>query len=260
MRRPADFCMDQTRIDRIIQAALAAAAQKDFSERELGPIHLIKYVYLADLAHAEAHGGQTYTGVPWKFHHFGPWAVPVYQRLEPATAAIGAERRQFVSQQRDDNVRWRLEDAEMFDRLERNLPWEVSRSTRLAVTRFGADTVSLLHHVYNTAPMLRAAPGEVLTFTSDSPENALSERSPATTASLSKTAAKKLQARVRSRLDEARQRKFVRPEPPPRYDQLYAEGVAWLDSLAGDEISPSHGSLHFDQSIWKSRARGDDLP
>ena len=37
-------------------------------------IHLIKCVYLADLAYDKEHNGQTYTGIPWRFYHFGPWA------------------------------------------------------------------------------------------------------------------------------------------------------------------------------------------
>jgi hypothetical protein len=41
---------------------LAAAGQEDYGNREVGPIHLINYVYLADLAFAERHGGETFTG------------------------------------------------------------------------------------------------------------------------------------------------------------------------------------------------------
>ncbi len=55
--------MDQDRIDHVIQLALLVAGREDDPfDRELGPIHLIKYVYLADLAYAERHGGETYTG------------------------------------------------------------------------------------------------------------------------------------------------------------------------------------------------------
>jgi hypothetical protein len=55
--------MDQDRIDHVIQlAVLVAGREDDPFDRELGPIHLIKYVYLADLAHAERHGGRRTRG------------------------------------------------------------------------------------------------------------------------------------------------------------------------------------------------------
>lgn len=40
--------VNAARVDAIIKYALSVASQNDnFTERELGPIHLIKYVYLA---------------------------------------------------------------------------------------------------------------------------------------------------------------------------------------------------------------------
>jgi hypothetical protein len=42
--------MDVKKVDLILKYILAAAGQEDFSNREVGPIHLVKYVYLADLA------------------------------------------------------------------------------------------------------------------------------------------------------------------------------------------------------------------
>ena len=59
---------------------LATSGQEDYGNREVGPIHLVKYVYLADLAFAEKRGGETITGIPWRFHHFGPWSPEVYNR------------------------------------------------------------------------------------------------------------------------------------------------------------------------------------
>ena len=55
--------LDQARLDRLFQYALAIAAQADdFRQRELGPIHLLKYAYLADLAHAERTTARPYSG------------------------------------------------------------------------------------------------------------------------------------------------------------------------------------------------------
>jgi hypothetical protein len=33
--------------------------------------------------------------------------------------------------------------------------------------------------------------------------------------------------------------------PPPRYDEVYAAGMRWLDSLAGPPIRESEGSLEI---------------
>lgn len=56
--------LDQHRVDLLLQYTLVRAAQEDdWRDRELGPIHLLKYVYLADCAYAERHEGQTFTGV-----------------------------------------------------------------------------------------------------------------------------------------------------------------------------------------------------
>jgi hypothetical protein len=42
--------MDINKVDLLLKYILAAAGREDYGNREVGPIHLIKYVYLADLA------------------------------------------------------------------------------------------------------------------------------------------------------------------------------------------------------------------
>ena len=83
--------MDIERVEKILKYILAAAGQEDPGQREVGPIHLIKYVYLADLIFAEKHEGETYTGAPWRFHHFGPWSPKVYSRIESGYKVGGSE-------------------------------------------------------------------------------------------------------------------------------------------------------------------------
>ncbi len=69
---------DLDKVDKLIQYALLVAGEEDsVFEQQLGPIHLIKYVFLADLAFAARRGGETYTGIEWVFHNFGPWSPPV---------------------------------------------------------------------------------------------------------------------------------------------------------------------------------------
>jgi hypothetical protein len=42
--------MDINKVELLLKYILVAAGQDDLGNREVGPIHLIKYVYLADLA------------------------------------------------------------------------------------------------------------------------------------------------------------------------------------------------------------------
>ena len=47
------------------------------------------------------------------------------------------------------------------------------------------------------------------------------------------------------------------PYPPPRYDDVYFEGVAYLESLAGPPIEP--GDVYYELGqLWKEKALKDD--
>ena len=163
--------MDIKRVDLLVKFILTAAGQEDPGHRELGPIHLIKYVYLSDLIFAEKHGGETFTGVPWRFHHFGPWAPEVYRRIEPVITEVGARVRQIPSSKaEEDLIRYSLVDESLFNQLEPELPFILAVALKGMIHRFGDDTTSLLHHVYRTPPMLGAAPGEPLSFKSKTHE------------------------------------------------------------------------------------------
>jgi hypothetical protein len=37
----------------------------------------------------------------------------------------------------------------------------------------------------------------------------------------------------------------VVPVPPPRYDQVYAQGLEWLDKQAGEALQPIKGERQF---------------
>lgn len=85
--------IDKKKVWQVLQYALFVAGRSDDRfDRELGPIHLIKYVYLVDLDYAKFNNGQTFTGVDWVFHHFGPWSVDVFQQLDDALAEVGAKK------------------------------------------------------------------------------------------------------------------------------------------------------------------------
>lgn len=256
--------MNPSHVDLLFAYALAAAAQEDPGFQELGPIHLLKYVYLGDLAYAEVHDGQTFTGAPWRFHHFGPWSPEVFQRLEPAMEKMGAVVRSFPSSFREEDAkRWRLTDPAELERLEGRVPGEAARSIRQAVRRFGSDTTSLLHYVYQTAPMLQAAPGEGLVFEARQtlPQQESAEVEPEALPKLSRTRLKKLQARVREMFREKKKNEAGVPDSPPRYDDVFEAGTRWLDGLAGEDLAPAQGQLRFSREVWKSRGRrAGDLP
>lgn len=260
---------DASRVDLLLQFILAVAAeQDDFRDRELGPIHLLKYVYLADLAHAERHDGKTFTATDWQFHHFGPWALDVFQRIEPALEAVQADRKTFPSRFADDAVRYRLHgsDAQQVrERAERELPSGVQFAVSRAIQAFGPDTASLLRAVYQTPPMLYATPDERLDFSVVRESHAQYEMP--VEDELSRAQKKKrrqrlneIRAGVQPRLAAAAQVSGT-PVRPPRYDEVFAAGQEWLDSLAGEPIAESEGTLEIGANVWKSDTRrGPEIP
>ena len=257
--------MDINTVDDLLKYILAAAGQEDPGNRELGPIHLVKYVYLADLAHSQRHKGSTYTNIPWIFHRFGPWSTEVYKRIEPVVREIDASERKISSPKyEDDFFRWELVDDELFEELDRQLPFEITLAIKKAVHEFGDDTSALLHYVYATDPMLRAAPGEHLPFKPypECEEDTI-ETQPSTKAlRLSKTARKRLKEKIEAMLSEKLAKK-KKPSvyTPPRYDQVFFEGQKWLDEIAGEPIESQQGQLSFSKEIWKSPSRTEsDVP
>jgi len=254
--------MDTSRLDSLLHFALAAAGQEDLPHRALGPIHLIKYAYLGDLAYAERHGGETYTGAPWRFFNFGPWAGVVHDRIEPAVRAIGAERRVFDrARYEGEFVRYTLEDDAAYERLGRQLPMEAATAIKRAVHEFGNDTYGLLNHVYLTRPMLEAGPGEPLVFRGTLEEPQEPEDHTQTEAQLGRKARKerkatlaRLRLDIRARLAQRRMR--TRVVPAPRYDDVFRAGTEWLDSLAGEAVSTTRAEASFSDDIWRSPTRG----
>lgn len=255
---------DATKVDRIIQYSLLCAGEEDdVFDRQLGPIHLLKYVYLADLAHAERNDGAPYTGIRWTFYRFGPWSQEVHARLEPALSAIRADRRVFESDvgDRDDWVRWWRRDERLLAELQAEIPTSIASRLKLEVHRFGKDTRSLLDHVYKTAPMLQAAPDETLDFSVAVKQEPRVDRSVCPSyENLPEKKKKKLRERLRTlrenRKTRGRRGGWVEP-PSPRYDEVYERGMAWLDELAGPPLPEGERVAEFSDAVWKSPARRD---
>ena len=265
--------MDFAKIDLLIQFALLVAGQEeDFPDRQLGPIHLLKYVYLADLVFAAGNNGETFTGTPWVFHKFGPWSLEVHGRIEPALAAIGAIKTVFPSDfdDRKEWLRWQLCDEVLLEKVDKQLPVGIASSVRKYVHQFGKDTPSLLEYVYRTKPMIYATPREILDFTLTT--TTLRDVEPTPVLRMKGLSVKK-KKRFKEGIEALRKthaerqatgrkksQRFVNPMPAPRYDEVYFEGIDWLDSLAGPPLPEGKKEAVFHNSVWQSSTRrGEDV-
>jgi hypothetical protein len=262
--------VDERRIDILIQyALLLAGTEEERVHRDLGPIHLIKYVYLADLVYAERNDGQTFTGVRWQFYKFGPWSQTVNSRIAPALALIGADQHNFPSDygDREDWVRWCLRDDARLREWEKAVPAVIAMALPRLVHRFLKDTPSLLDHVYRTSPMLTAAPGEYLDFSpAERRETQKAEGTKLRMDSISEKQRKRYRDRVRELQLQMKKRSeqrpaLVNPMADARYDETFEKGIQWLDGLAGESMGQREYVAEFSDDVWKSASRkGDDVP
>ncbi len=173
----------------------------------------------------------------------------------------------------EDIKRFSLVDEDLFEQLDRELPLIVTITIKRLVHEFGDDATSLLHHVYRTRPMLEAAPGEFLSFKIKTfEEEAYPEilNKVSDVVELYQTPSKKkrksdmknLKEKIQAKLAEKKlQKQQIVVSKLPRYDEVFFEGVRWLDSLAGEPIQEQEGEISFSEDIWKSPARGvPDVP
>ncbi|MFW6102005.1 MAG: hypothetical protein ACOC90_11525 [Bacteroidota bacterium] len=260
---------NKERLKKLLQYILAVASQSDdYYSRFLSRIHLIKYVYLADLEYARYHGGQTYTGLPWRFYKFGPYCEEVLETIEPAMNEIGAEK--TVSSHpkfEDDFIKWgyQADDEDVPDKLREELDIIIDGTIQRMVGKYGADTEGLLHHTYNTVPMLTAAPNEKLDFKTvaemedrnEPREESTIPKSKQLTGRQKKKRKEKILAfKEKMKGRKKNQKKKITPSPP-RYDEIFYQGLQWLDSLAGEPTKPIKGELIISPEVWKSKSRFD---
>ena len=58
---------------------------------------------------------------------------------------------------------------------------------------------------------------------------------------------RELRARYKNR--RRKERKLINPVNNPRYDNVYYEGIAWLDSLAGEPFSEGEYIVEFSEGV-----------
>ena len=256
-------------VDLILQYALLIAGEEDdYIDQQLGPIHLIKYVYLADLFHARRNNGVTFTGTDWQFYKFGPWSQSVNERIDPALTAINANKQSFPSDYDDksDWFRWHFQNSYLLKEKENALPACITMHLKREIHKFGKDTPNLLDFVYQTKPMLAAAPNELLDFSLvvEEPINTDIDTPELRFESLSVKKKKKFKEQMRCLQEKLKDKtskkpKLINPVSNPRYDQVYEEGIAWLDKLAGQQITSGENIVEFSDECWHSNTRkGED--
>lgn len=230
--------MDTDRVDLVLRYTLAAAGEREGGEREVTATQLIKYAYLADVAHAAQHHGATFTGAPWTFSLLGPHAPEVEARIAPVARRIGATTRATYYLLDRDDLGHRRAAAQA-------LPAVVISSLQHSLRSFSHDTNALLARVYATAPMRRAAPGDAVDFTPDAPAVVDPLPVPAP-----------LSPRVRNALKARRVSAAAAPPPAfaPRYDETFARGQASLDS-AVCPLAATTGTLSVDPTVWTDPGR-----
>ncbi|MBW1803742.1 MAG: hypothetical protein JRJ85_23790 [Deltaproteobacteria bacterium] len=118
--------------------------------------------------------------------------------------------------------------------------------------------------------MINAAPGEDLNF--EYPErddnndkvvvhvpDSMGKKLSVKRKGLKKQAIEDLKKKIVEKHQELREReKAWRDFTPPRYDEIYFEGVEWVETLAGEPLGPEEGMLDIPDEFWKSEFRTDD--
>jgi hypothetical protein len=195
----------------------------------LTPLRLVKLLYLADLYYARENSGETLTGWPWAFVHYGPYCREAMQAVD---ASVGRELITALPYEskydREENYVYRC-DSEEADAVEDRLPIYVTSPLKGAVRKWADDSPQLLDYVYfGTEPMINAKPGERLDF---SLAQRVSIEKPLPMIMLTKDKLQAARARVQNlagRYQEQSQRRDAEIEREPR-DPEYQKTISVLE-------------------------------
>lgn len=234
--------MNIERIANVVKYALCVASEsEEWQLRSLRPIHLLKYLYLADLAQAEK-DGQSYTGIQWRFHNFGPWNFEACQCLEQVIDTP-FQKRTFQATDDKEGVAWSLtgDSRYLTEDIEKQLSLRVTLAIKRYVSTFYNDTKALLHEVYRTRPMTQAKPGDELRF------EALPILAQPEKEGRNKALKKKLRQKM---LEHKNVSSTSRKTGWKGNDAFLKEGIEWLDELEESELKESEFSVKIDASAW----------
>jgi hypothetical protein len=254
--------IDYTKIEQILKYILSVASNEDGFNRELNPIHLIKYVYLVDLDYAFYNNGETYTGINWQFYHYGPWNAELYRKIEPILLSAGAKKKIFQTQYEKDSIKYFFERERLHDKLGSTMDLGVKGSIQNYVRQFGNDTSKLLSFVYNTKPMLNARPNQLLDFkVCMKGETFTKTKIPAQklTVRQQKKMKKKVQVfrqKMKEKIEAQKKRKALLKPPEPRYDKVYFDGIGLIEEeVEFPKFKELKGKAKVNNNVWESEMR-----
>ena len=113
--------------------------------------------------------------------------------------------------------------------------------------------------------MLIAAPGDFLDFSSVIKKERIKNTQPLKWNGLSVRKKKKFGLAVKVLRDKIAEKKDVISNeyvPSPiagAYDDVYDQGMDWIDSLAGEPVFPGEYEAEFSKDIWYSKTREGDF-
>ena len=131
---------------------------------DLTPIRIVKFLYLVDLYNARRNR-RTLSCWPWKFIHYGPFCGEAIDAISSAESMGLIEGKPFAGRFDKDTRFYKHAASEEPESYPEGLDVYVASEIKYAVKLWSDDTYGLLNHVYfQTEPMLKAQPYEVLDF------------------------------------------------------------------------------------------------
>jgi hypothetical protein len=202
-------------------------------EEALSPIRLVKFLYLVDLYHARKSQGQTLTGWPWKFVHYGPFCSESLKTIKEAVDKGYIEAYSYESKfDEEEHFLYRYRSSQE-PAITDQLPYYIVGQLQAAVRKWADDTFALLDYVYfETEPMAGIKPGDTLDF-SKSKEKLLIQEIPMKKLSKKRLAeGKDLIARMRDNSNKGLQV----CETQAVYDEAYFKALEYLN---GEDLNVS---------------------
>ena len=195
-------------------------------EEALSPIRLVKFLYLIDLYNARKNKGQTLTGWPWKFVHYGPFCSESLKAIKEAAERGYIEAYSYESKfDEEEHFLYRYK-ADQEPAIASLLPFYIAGQIQAAVKKWADDTFALLDYVYfETEPMVGIKPGDMLDF-SKSKETPIVEEIPMKKLSKKKLAeGREIIARMRDNFNKGLQV----CEAQAMYDEAYFKALEYLN-------------------------------